>query len=207
MGHSPARILWLLLTCLYPLGLGAGLGFAFREKRKEAPRVSTAVWREGANAEAEPAESERPGGKRSYPLTRVLVALAGSVLLAAGNVLPSSTLVRSAAVAAEDTGPLLYVFFALVAIALAVTNRFRPLYLAGGIPLLLLLTVGVESTILMQKYPAYAQEFYGQSFGLGWGWIFMIAGAGLILFAAVLQPTHGDFYKPPPASATTRRET
>jgi hypothetical protein len=196
---SMTHTLALLLTVAFPIVLVGGFAIAFRAKRLETPRVSTAMWREGA-AVAETAPAKNP-----YPLTRVIVALVGSALLAMGSFLPSSTLVRSAAISTPETGPLLYISCAVLAVLLAATNRFRPLYLVGGIPLLLLLAVGIESTIFLQKYPAAAQDFYGESYGLGWGWILMIVGAATVLFAAILNPAQGGFYKPPPNSAVTRR--
>jgi len=205
MGHPSAQILSLLLACAFPFVLSAGFYLTLQAKQRETRRVSTAVWKQaqGQPASAPPAPAAQLA---SYPLTRVLVALVGSALLAAGSAWPSSTLVRSAAIAPPDTGPLLYTASAFLGVILAVMQRLRPLYLVGGIPLLLLLTVGVESTVMLQKYPAYAQQFYGESYGLGWGWILMIAGSGLILFAAILQPTKADFYKPPPTSPATKRD-
>jgi hypothetical protein len=198
---SLAGTLSLLLSYGFPAVLAGGSYFAYRAKQRETPRVSTAMWRQ----ERLQVEEEAPA-KRSYPMTRVIVALAGSALLGVGSLLPSSTLVRSAAISTPETGSLLYLVSALLAVPLAVSQRFRPLYLAGGIPLLLLVVVGIESTFFLQKYPAYAQGFYGESYGLGWGWILMVTGAGLILFSAILHPAEGGFYKTPPRSASTQRQ-
>jgi hypothetical protein len=90
-------------------------------------------------------------------------------------------------------------------VALTTLKGFRLLYLAGGTPLILLLTVGVESTVLMAKYPKAALEFYGRFYGLGWAWILMVAGAGLLVFAAALRPAAGDPSPVPLAASTTRR--
>ena len=130
-----------------------------------------------------------------------MIAFAGGTLLAVGSLMPSSLLVQSAAVTTPPYGDVVYISFAIIAVLLAAARRFRFLYLAGGIPLLLLLTSGVESTIMMEKYSKPAQEYYGQLYGIGLSWIVMLAGAGLLVLSAAMQPAAKEFPKPPPVKA------
>jgi hypothetical protein len=159
-------------------------------------RPSAAKWKVDSKPELTP--------ETRLPLTRTVIAFAGSTLLAMGSVIPASPLVRSAAVATPDVGKVLYVVFAMLAVVFAATRHFRVLYLVGGIPLVLLLVVGFESTMLMQKIPHASEEYYSETFGLGWSWGLMLIGTGLMVLSAALHPAHSVFKKPPPL-ATRRR--
>lgn len=170
-----------------------GAWIAYTTNRPASRRPTGAMWKSETIPVPAPADPGSP-----FPLWRSLVAFAGGSLLAAGSLMPSSLLVQSAAISSAPLGNAIYIGFAILAVLLAASRRFRFLYLAGGIPLVLLLASGVEGTILMEKFTKSAREYYGQLYGIGFSWIVMIAGAGLLVLSAAMQPAARQFPAPPP---------
>lgn len=190
------------LGVLYYAILFIGIAVAYRTNRPARQRPDTSMWRVAPN-HPNPVLAEGPAHPEPEPapLSRAFVAFAGSALLATGSLMPSSLLVQSAALSSSSIGDVIYLSFATIAVLLAATRSFRLLYLVGGIPLLLLLTTGIESTILMERYAKPAQQYYGQLYGIGLSWIVMVAGAGLLVVSAALRPASKAFPEPPPPGA------